>query len=226
MPKATAPRRPRPRPHRYEALRRTLQRVHDGAAAAGRALQDVPAQPALETLFAPCVTQDQHQYADSGQWVVTAPEHLRAALSGGPKPPGTRLPDPTPQGHDLRTGSAPLALSAEPSATPAPSHVGGQRAETLASTRWQCTRALRSRRASPFVAVQLRVLVRRGGGGGEAHMGDGPDSAWRNRAPGPHRNTARQAMDGLWTEVCGQQMQSNDPGDNQHILNTPIIGRR
>ena len=55
-------------------------------------------------------------------------------------------------------------------------------------------------------------------------MADGPDSAWRNRAPGPHRNTARQAMDGLWTEVCGQQKQSNDPGNNQHILNTPIIG--
>ena len=33
-------------------------------------------------------------------------------------------------------------------------------------------------------------------------MVDGLDSAWRNRAPGPHRNTARQAMDGLWTEVC------------------------
>ena len=47
-------------------------------------------------------------------------------------------------------------------------------------------------------------------------MVDGPDSAWRNRAPGPHRNTARQAMDGLWTEVCGQQKQSNDPGNNQH----------
>ena len=59
-------------------------------------------------------------------------------------------------------------------------------------------------------------------------MVDGPDSAWRNRAPGPHahRNAARQAMDGLWTEVCGQQKQSNDPGSNQHILNTPTIGRR
>ena len=57
-------------------------------------------------------------------------------------------------------------------------------------------------------------------------MVDGPDSAWRNRAPGPHRNTARQAMDGLWTEVCGQQTQSNDPGNNQHILNTPTTGRR
>ena len=32
-------------------------------------------------------------------------------------------------------------------------------------------------------------------------------------------------MDGLWTEVCGQQKQSNDLGNNQHILNTPIIGR-
>ena len=47
-------------------------------------------------------------------------------------------------------------------------------------------------------------------------MVDGRDSAWRNRAPGPHRNTARQAMDSLWTEVCGQQTQSNDPRNNQH----------
>ena len=51
----------------------------------------------------------------------------------------------------------------------------------------------------------------RGGGGGSD-----TNSAWRNRAPGPHRNTARQAMDGLWTEVCGQQTQSNGPGNNQH----------
>ena len=44
-------------------------------------------------------------------------------------------------------------------------------------------------------------------------MVDGRDSTWRNRAPGPHahRNTARQAMDGLWTEVCGQQKQSKRP---------------
>ena len=49
-------------------------------------------------------------------------------------------------------------------------------------------------------------------------MVDGRDSTSRNRAPGPdaHRNTARQAMDGLWTEVCGQRKQSNDPGNNQH----------
>ena len=29
-------------------------------------------------------------------------------------------------------------------------------------------------------------------------------------------------MDGLWTEVCGRQKQSNNPGNNQHILNTPL----
>ena len=59
-------------------------------------------------------------------------------------------------------------------------------------------------------------------------MVDGLDRAWRNRAPGPHAhgNTARQATDGLWTEARGQQKQSNDPGNKQHILNTPIIGRR
>ena len=46
----------------------------------------------------------------------------------------------------------------------------------------------------------------------------GWDNAWRNRAPGPnaHGNTARQATDSLWTEVCGQQKQSNDPRNNQH----------
>ena len=49
---------------------------------------------------------------------------------------------------------------------------------------------------------------------GKGYMVDGPDSPWRNRAPGPHRNTARHAMDGLWTEVCGQRKQSNDPGNN------------
>ena len=38
-------------------------------------------------------------------------------------------------------------------------------------------------------------------------MVDGRDNEWRNRAPGPHahRTTARQAMDGLWTEARGQQ---------------------
>ena len=59
-------------------------------------------------------------------------------------------------------------------------------------------------------------------------LGGGRDSARRHRAPGPHahRNTARQATDGLWTEAHGQQTQSNDPGNNQHIFNTPTIGRR
>ena len=59
-------------------------------------------------------------------------------------------------------------------------------------------------------------------------MVDGRDSAWRSRAPGPlvYRNTVRQATDGLWTEVRGQQKQSNDAGNNQHILNTPTIGHR
>ena len=31
-------------------------------------------------------------------------------------------------------------------------------------------------------------------------------------------------MDGLWTEARGQQKQSNDPTNNQHILNTPTTG--
>ena len=56
-------------------------------------------------------------------------------------------------------------------------------------------------------------------------MVDGRDSAWRNRAPGPHahRNTARQATDGLWTEVCGQQKQSND---SAHVGEVPPASGR
>ena len=58
-------------------------------------------------------------------------------------------------------------------------------------------------------------------------MVDGRDNAWRSRALGPHAhgNTARQVMDGLWTEVRGQQKQSNNPGNNQHNPNTPTTGR-
>ena len=58
-------------------------------------------------------------------------------------------------------------------------------------------------------------------------MVGGRDNAWRNRALGPHArgNTARQVMDDLSTEVCGRQKQSNDPGNNQHNLNTPTTGR-
>ena len=74
----------------------------------------------------------------------------------------------------------------------------------------------------------------RGGGGtrdprsGGAHVVDGRDNAWRSRAPGPHAhgNAARQVVDGLWTEVCGQQTQSNVPGNNQHNPNPQTTGRR
>ena len=50
----------------------------------------------------------------------------------------------------------------------------------------------------------------------------------RSRARGAHAhgNTERQVVDGLRTEVCGQQQQSNYPHNNQHILNTPTTGRR
>ena len=52
---------------------------------------------------------------------------------------------------------------------------------------------------------------------------NGRDNTGRSRAPGPHAhgNTARQVMDGLWTEAHGQQTQSTDPGNNQHNLSTP-----
>ena len=43
---------------------------------------------------------------------------------------------------------------------------------------------------------------------------------------GPSRIGFKGRGRGLWTEARGQQNQSNDPGNNQHILNTPTIGRR
>ena len=81
-----------------------------------------------------------------------------------------------------------------------------------------------SRSPNGLFAQQEREPIRGRPAVGKGHMVDSPDSM--NRAPGPHRNTARQATDGLWTEARGQLKQSNDPGNNQHILNTPIIGRR
>ena len=63
---------------------------------------------------------------------------------------------------------------------------------------------------------------------GGAYVVDGKDSAWSNRAPGSHAdgNTARQVVDSLRTEVCGQQKQSNNPYNNQQNLNTPTTGHR
>ena len=57
-------------------------------------------------------------------------------------------------------------------------------------------------------------------------MADGQDSAWKNRALGPHahRNTARQAMDGLWTEARGQQTQSNDPATTSTSSMRQLLG--
>ena len=50
----------------------------------------------------------------------------------------------------------------------------------------------------------------------------------RSRAPGAraHGNTERQVVNGLRTEVCGQQKQSNDPHNNRHNFNMPTTGRR
>ena len=50
----------------------------------------------------------------------------------------------------------------------------------------------------------------------------------RSRIPGAHAhgNTERQVVDGLRTEVGGQQKQSNDPHNNRHNLNMPTTGRR
>ena len=43
---------------------------------------------------------------------------------------------------------------------------------------------------------------------------------------GAHGNAARQVVDGLRTEVWGQQQQSNDPRHIQHSPSTPTTGLR
>ena len=57
-------------------------------------------------------------------------------------------------------------------------------------------------------------------------MVDGPDSAWRNRAPGPHahRNTARLATDGLWTEARGQQNSQTTPATTSTSSIRQLLG--
>ena len=71
----------------------------------------------------------------------------------------------------------------------------------------------------------LRTHNPRSGG---AFMVYGWDNMWRSRAPGPHAhgNTARQVVNGLRTEVCGQREQSNNPRNNQHNPNALTTGHR
>ena len=78
-----------------------------------------------------------------------------------------------------------------------------------------CTKALHPLTHAVQCAVRFSTL----------YVMDGRDNAWRSRAPGPHAhgNAARQVVDGLWTEVCGQQKQSNDPRNNQHN-NSQLLG--
>ena len=59
----------------------------------------------------------------------------------------------------------------------------------------------------PHISHEVASLSLEGNGGGKGGGGVGGVRG---------RNTARQAMDGLWTEVCGQQKQSNDPRNIQH----------
>ena len=69
-------------------------------------------------------------------------------------------------------------------------------------------------------AVQVCAAAPRGRAGSGAGARGG---TWASHA---HGNTARQVMDGLWTEARGQQKQSNEPGNNQHNLNTLTTGHR
>ena len=108
----------------------------------------------------------------------------RQALGHGPAHP--RLPLPG-AGHGAPTPS-------EPSPPPPPEGPMGNRPFGAPLRKGgdpvQCTKGTRA--TLPHTPRARGLGGYSGGGGG-------------------HRNTVRQAMDGLWTEVCGQQKQSNDP---------------
>ena len=99
-----------------------------------------------------------------------------------------------------------------------PIHPSGVRmqARTPPASTMKCTR--------PAINKEHTLRTRDPQSGG-AYVVDGRDNAWRSRAPGPHAhaNAARQVVDGLRTEVCGQQKQSKDPHNNQHNPSTPTI---
>ena len=69
----------------------------------------------------------------------------------------------------------------------------------------------------PQRARPCGCVVQGHGGGGAACPVEGGGGAQA------HGNTERQVVDGLRTEVCGQQ-QSNNPHNNQHSPNTPTTG--
>ena len=83
--------------------------------------------------------------------------------------------------------------------------------------------------------ISLKMISASWGSFGAAYVGvprippQTPPSMARFRHPSPEPEGGggggRQAMDGLWTGARGQQKQSNDPVNNQHIHNTPTIGR-
>ena len=63
--------------------------------------------------------------------------------------------------------------------------------------------------------------------GDSNNKGDGLASQPRRyRVPGQPLLNRHQVGGVSRSPDGGQQKQSNDPGNNQHILNTPIIGRR
>ena len=69
-----------------------------------------------------------------------------------------------------------------------------------------------------------RALRTRNPRSGGAYVVDGQDNTWRSRAPGPHAH-GNLVVDGLRTEVCGQQQQSNNPRNNQHTR-APLTRKR
>ena len=69
-----------------------------------------------------------------------------------------------------------------------------------------CSRDTMQARTLPATNKERAQRTRDPRSGG-AYVVHGLDNAWRSRAPGPHAhgNAARQVVDGLRTEVCGQQ---------------------
>ena len=138
-----------------------------------------------------------------------------------------RSGDPAPSGPPL----GPLMCSVEP-----PVLAGDQapREPTMGPLRHSAVVRLRpgdpAPSGPPLGALRCPVEPNVGPGKGrnprQNRGGQYQDNAWTSRAPGPHAhgNAARQVVDGLRMEVCGQQKQSNDSATTSATPITQLLG--
>ena len=152
----------------------------------------------------------QHCYDHLTLWDSVAAEYIANPVSGGPHFCGLKLPNTRQFEPVLSEGPQVLRRPSAPTLAPALSAApsGPLSGSTSHRSWWEEPSELRE----------------------QGTWCQGRDGEWQTHKQmgggGGHGKTERQVVDGLRTEVCGQQKQSNDPHNNQHNPNTPTTGRR